>query len=150
MAATALARDPLPISDAFATMRRLRGDREYSLERLYGALVTQKLLANAGSDEVRFAYSMDQAYCAAKAILAMDDRERILDDITSTLGRLSRLHWWEDTIVFACGMMAGDSAALERFLEVIVYGMNLLESDRTFLAARCLSEITPYGPSTRA
>ena len=51
-------------------MRHIRSDREYSLERLYGALVTHKLLANAGSDEVRFAYQPDQAYCAAKAILA--------------------------------------------------------------------------------
>ncbi len=139
----------LPLAEAFAIMRRIRSDREYSLERLYGALISHKLLANASSDEVRFAYQLDQAYCAAKAILARGDRGRILDDITSTLGRLSRLHWWEDTIVFACGMMADDSAALESFLEVIVYGMNLLESDRTFLAARCLSEIAPYGPSTR-
>ena len=73
----------------------------------------------------------------------MDDRQRLLDDITSTLGRLSRLHWWEDTIVFACGMMADDSVALEHFLSVIVYGMNLLESDRTFLAARCLPKSLP-------
>lgn len=139
----------LALADVFAIMRRVRSDREYSLERLYGALVTHKLLANAGSDKVRFAYQLDKAYCAAKAILARPDCERQLDDITSTLGRLSRLHWWEDTVVFACGMMAGNTPALERFLSVIVYGMNLLESDRTFLAARCLSETAPYGPSTR-
>ncbi len=130
-------------------MRRIRSDREYSLERLYGALIANKLLANVSNDKVRFAYQMEKAYCAAKAILARGDWEQTLDDITSTLGRLSRLHWWEDTIVFACGLMANDAAALERFLEVIVYGMNLLESDRTFLAARCLSEVAPYGPATR-
>ena len=139
----------LPLSEAFATMRSIRGDREYSLERLYDALVTHKLLANASSDEVRFAYQLDRAYCAAKTILARPEWERLLDDVTSTLGRLSRLHWWEDTIVFACGMMADDAFALERFLSVIVYGMNLLESDRTFVAARCLSEVAPYGPTTR-
>jgi hypothetical protein len=139
----------LPLGEAFALMKQIRGDREYSLEELTDALVQRKLLAIEGRDSLRFAYSRIQAYCCARAIVQRPDRQRRLDDITSTLGRLSRLHWWEETLVFACGLMVDDTRALEQFLAAIVYGMNLLESDRTFLAARCLSEIPALGPSTR-
>lgn len=139
----------LPLDEAFTLMKQIRGDREYGLEELTDALVQSKLLAIKGRGLLRFAYSHIQAYCCAQAIVQRNDRMRRLDDITSTLGRLSRLHWWEDTLIFACGLMADDTRALEEFLAAIVYGMNLLESDRTFLAARCLSEIPPTGPSTR-
>ena len=139
----------LPLDEAFTLMKQIRGDREYSLEALTHALVQRKLLAIEGNNSLRFAYSRIQAYCCAKAIVQRSDRQRRLDEITSTLGRLSRLHWWEETLVFACGLMAGDNRGLEQFLATIVYGMNLLESDRTFLAARCLSEIPAYGPTTR-
>lgn len=139
----------LPLDEAFTLMKQIRGDREYGLEELTDALVQSKLLAIEGRGQLRFAYSRIQAYCCAQAIVQRNDRMRRLDDITSTLGRLSRLHWWEETLIFACGLMADDTRALEEFLAAIVYGMNLLESDRTFLAARCLSEIPPAGPSTR-
>lgn len=139
----------LPLDEAFTLMKHIRGDREYSLETLIDALVQRKLLAIEGNNSLRFAYSRIQAYCCAKAIVQRSDRQRRLDEITSTLGRLSRLHWWEETLVFACGLMAGDNRGLEQFLATIVYGMNLLESDRTFLAARCLSEVPAIGPTTR-
>ncbi len=139
----------MPLDEAFTAMKPIRGDREYSLEELIDALVRSRLLAIDGRGLLRFAYSRIHAYCCAQAIVQRNDRMRRLDDITSTLGRLSRLHWWEDTLVFACGLMADDTRALEEFLAAIVYGMNLLESDRTFLAARCLSELPAVGPSTR-
>jgi hypothetical protein len=139
----------LPLGEAFTLMKQIRGDREYSLEELIDALVQRKLLAIEGRDSLRFAYSRLEAYCCARAIVQRTDRQRRLDDITSTLGRLSRLHWWEETLIFACGLMVDDTRALEQFLSAIVYGMNLLESDRTFLAARCLSEMPALGPSTR-
>jgi hypothetical protein len=139
----------MPLEEAFTAMKPIRGDREYSLEELVDALIQSRLLVIQGRGLLRFAYSRIHAYCCAQAIVQRNDRMRRLDDITSTLGRLSRLHWWEDTLVFACGLMADDTRALEEFLAAIVYGMNLLESDRTFLAARCLSEIPAVGPTTR-
>jgi hypothetical protein len=139
----------LPLDEAFTVMKQIRGDREYGLEELTDALVQCKLLAIEGRGLLRFAYSRIQAYCCAQSIIQRSDRMRRLDDITSTLGRLSRLHWWEETLLFACGLMADDTRALEQFLSAIVYGMNLLESDRTFLAARCISEVPALGPTTR-
>lgn len=136
----------LSLADAFAIMKAVRGDREYSLERMVEALVANRLLTTYGIDSLRFAYGRIQAYCCAREIIARPDREESLDDITSTLGRLSRLHWWEETLVFSAGLLAGDADAVAPFLEIMVYGMNLLESERTFLAARCLSEAANQPP----
>ena len=136
----------LSLADAFEIMKQVRGDREYSLERMVEALIDKRLLTTYGVDSLRFAYSLIQAYCCAREIIARPDREASLDDITSTLGRLSRLHWWEETLVFSAGILAGDINAVAPFLEIMVYGMNLLESERTFLAARCLSEAASQPP----
>ncbi len=136
----------LSLADAFAIMKEVRGDREYSLERMVEALIDKRLLTTYGVDSLRFAYSLIQAYCCAREIIARPDRETSLDEITSTLGRLSRLHWWEETLVFSAGLLAGDAKSVAPFLEIMVYGMNLLESERTFLAARCLSEAARQPP----
>ena len=136
----------LSLAEAFAIMKEVRGDREYSLERMVEALVANRLLTTYGADALRFAYSRIQAYCCARQIIASPDRETSLDDITSTLGRISRLHWWEETLVFSAGLLAGDASAVAPFLQIMVYGMNLLESERTFLAARCLSEAASQPP----
>ncbi|MGD9317670.1 MAG: hypothetical protein PVG56_12590, partial [Anaerolineae bacterium] len=46
----------------------------------------------------------------------------------------------EETLIFVAGLLADDPQDLNRFLSVIVYGVNLLESEQTFLVARCLME----------
>jgi hypothetical protein len=130
----------MPLTEVFAIMRRVRGNREYDLEELCKALVESKLLAHAGLGSVRFAHSRFRAYCCAKAIVQRDDRDRVLDDITASLSRLTRLRWWEETLTYACGLLARDAERLERFLSIIVYGVNLLESEQAFLAARCFME----------
>jgi hypothetical protein len=68
----------LPLGEAFALMKQIRGDREYSLEELTDALVQRKLLAIEGRDSLRFAYSRIQAYCCAQAIVQRPDRQRRL------------------------------------------------------------------------
>jgi HEAT repeat protein len=50
------------------------------------------------------------------------------------------LRWWEETLIFVSGLLVDDAQSLNRFLSVIVYGVNLLESEQTFLVARCLME----------
>ncbi len=130
----------LPLSEAFDIMGRIRGNREYNLEEFYEALVDAKLLAWVGTDCLRFAYSRFQAYFCAGAIVQRPDRDARLDDIVASLGRLTRLRWWEETLVFASGLLAEGKEGLERFLKLLVYGANLLESEQTFLAARCLME----------
>jgi hypothetical protein len=130
----------LPLSEAFDIMGRIRGKREYSLEEFYEALMDSKLLAWVGTDCLRFAYSRFQAYCCAGAIVRRPDRARLLDDIVASLGRLTRFRWREETLVFASGLLAEEKEGLESFLNLLVYGANLLEGERTFLAARFLME----------
>ena len=138
----------LPLDETYAILRRVRGDREYSLEKLFRALVDARLLALEGRDAMRFAYGRIQSYCCARAILKGNEWERELDDIVSSLGRPRRLRWWEDTLVFACGMLTEKpdrAKQLDSFVEGIVYSMNLLDSEQLFLAARCLSEANTLG-----
>jgi len=125
-----------PVSDAFRTMTTTRGNREYSLENLYDALVECSLLARVGQETMRFAYPAIQAYCCARAILEMDDRDQVLDDITATLGRLTRLRWWEDTLILLSGLMDDPNV----LIRMLLYGAALAEGEQAFLAARCLLE----------
>jgi HEAT repeat protein len=124
------------VRDALATMAAVRGNREYSLEVLFDELVQCDLLARVGQENMRFAFPAIQSYCCARAISQMDDRDHILDDVTASLGRLSRLRWWEDTLVLLSGLMNNPNVLL-RF---IVYGSNLSEGEQIFLAVRCIME----------
>ncbi len=124
------------MSDALRTMATIRGNREYSLEALYEALVGCGLLAQVGPETMRFVYPTIRAYCCARAILDMDGRDQILDDITATLGRLTRLRWWEDTLVLLSGLMPDPTA----LIKMLLYGAALAEGEQAFLAARCLVE----------
>lgn len=125
-----------PVRDALDTMAAVRGNREYSLEVLFDELVQCDLLARVGQENMRFAFPAIQSYCCARAISQMDDRDRILDDVIASLGRLSRLRWWEDTLVLLSGLMNNPNVLL-RF---IVYGSNLTEGEQIFLAVRCIME----------
>ncbi len=130
-------RNTLPVGKAFRIMAAVRENREYNLERLYEALIRANLLAGLGQESVRFAYPAIQAYCCARAIFEMEDRDRVLDDITATLGRLTRLRWWEDVLILLSGLMRDDPNVL---IKMLLYGANLTEGEQAFLAARCLLE----------
>ena len=134
-----------PIGDAFRKMGELRAGRGYAVEALYAALVRQRLLLAVGEDALRFSYGSVQGHCCAQAILALPERDDILHDLVSSLGSPLRIRWWEETLVAATGLLAVDGAqaareALEGLLKAIVYGADLLEGTRVFLAARCLLE----------
>jgi hypothetical protein len=126
------------VSDAFRTMAAMRGNREYSLEDLYDALVRCNLLAPVGQATMRFAYPAIQAYCCARAISQMAGRDhaQVLDDITATLGRLTRLRWWEDTLILLSGLMHDPNEVIR----MLLYGVAMTEGEKAFLAARCLLE----------
>jgi hypothetical protein len=137
----------LPTTKVRAMMGQIRDASEYyDLERLSNALDRAELLVHVGSQQMRFSYNRLQAYCCAQAIKTMgeQERERVLNDITAQLGHLTYLQWWEETLVFLCGLLANDTDrppnTLEKFLHKLIYGANLLESEQLFLAARCLLE----------
>ena len=126
------------IGDAFRVMASVRGNREYSLEALYDELVEIGLLARVGQDVLRFAYPAYEDYCCAKAIdgFPPPKRDRVLEDIAASLGRLTRLRAWEGTLVLLSGLMSNPNVLLRNLL----YGASLGDGEQIYVAVRCLQE----------
>jgi HEAT repeat protein len=129
----------LSVTEAFQIMHPERNNREYQLEELRLTLTDLRILAPVGDDSIRFAYPGLQAWFTAQALRSMPGRTAVLDDITATLGRLSRVRWWEDSLV----LLAGCIDDVDSLLRLILYGGSITEGDRVFLAARCIQEAGP-------
>ena len=123
-------------SELFDMLARVRGNREFRLIELQDLLVRTGVMAMSGEDAVRFRYQSMQAYYAARHLLRMPapERQRMLEDITASLGRLSRARWWEKTLVTLSGL---DPAGREGLLGAILSGSTLVEGDQVYIAARC-------------
>ena len=126
----------MSVAEAFHIMHPARDNREYLLEDMLSKLVELRILAPVGDDSIRYSYPGLQAWFAAQALLSLPNQVEVLDDITATLGRLSRVRWWEDTLV----LLAGSIDDVDSLLRLILYGGNITEGDRIFLAARCIQE----------
>ena len=124
------------MKDLLETMADVRGNREYNLEELFDGLVRCDLLARVGEDEMRFAFPSIQAYCCAQAIAQREDRDRVLDDIAASLGRLDRLRWWEETLVLLSGLSDDPNTVLR----ALTYGTDLTQGEQVYLVVRCLLE----------
>jgi hypothetical protein len=126
-------------SDVFEVLAELRGNRDYSLMEFRSQLVDScRIMSSCGEDGMRFAYPAFQAYCCARYILRQSDKERdrLLTDITATLGRRSRVEWWSETLYLIAGLWPNTS----KLLSMILSGSPLHEGDQIFIAARCLHE----------
>ncbi len=123
-------------SDLFDILARARGNREFRLSELQDILVRSGVMATSGEDAVRFRYQSLQAYYAAQHLVRMPEpeRQRMLEDITASLGRLSRARWWEKTLVSLSGL---DPRGREGILAAILAGSTLVEGDQVYIAARC-------------
>lgn len=132
-------RSSLPLQEAIPIMARARGGREYGLEELLSHLIQCELMAVAGSESVRFLYSSLQAFCCAQALLdetSSQNPAARLEKITSMLGGINQVRWWFEPLVLLCGMLPNP----DELLEQIVYGESFAETEKVFLAARCLLE----------
>ncbi len=129
----------LPLQEAIPLMAAIRGGREYGLEEMLGHLIKRELLAMSGNEAVRFLYQPLQAFCCAQALLIELPRENshiFWEKITGGLGRISQVRWWFDTLTLLCGLLGEP----DELLEQILYGEAFADSERVFLAARCLME----------
>jgi len=129
-------RNTWPLSDAFRIIATKRGHFEYRVGDFYAAVVECGLLARVGQENMRFTYPAYQDYCCARAILENDNRDQILDDITATLGRLTRLRRWKDTLILLSGLMHDPDV----LIRMLLHGAALAEGEQAFLAAHCLLE----------
>lgn len=126
----------------YQTLAEIRGNRDFLLSEFRQALIVQSgLLKGTEDDGVKFTYPCFCAYACAKYIHARTDseQERILDEITATLGRRSRVDWWSETLVLLAGL-ENDPEKIRRLLQMILSGSLLNEADQVFVAARCLHE----------
>ncbi len=134
----------------FATMADVRQYRDYSLDDLFTSMVDCGILARILPADVRFARRGLQAYCCAEAIARMDEAQRyhVIDDITASLGRLTRLRWWEPVLILLSGLVDNPN----ELLRAIDFGIDMTEGQQLFIMARCLLEIDPQriDPAVRA
>ncbi|MGE0128151.1 MAG: CHAT domain-containing protein [Blastocatellales bacterium] len=132
-------RQSLPLNEAIPLMAEARGGREYGLEEMMKQLIGRDLLATAGDDAIRFVYPALQSYCCAQALIRQApsaNSQAHWERITSGLGRINQVRWWQDTLTLLCGMLSNP----DELLEQIIYGESFAESERVFLASRCLLE----------
>ena len=129
-------REQLPIDEAFEIMAEVRGNRGYSLERLYQELLTHDLLDTSGDEGVSFNRDNIRSYCCAHALLTHPEQDRLLGDITAMLGRQSLYQWWREPLVWLSGLMDD----LSQLIGQILRGVALSEGEYVFLAAQCIQE----------
>ncbi len=128
-------------AEVFSILNEVRGNREFSLEEFLNEILKSDLLVRSGEEGVRFAYPGLQSYYCARHLMNCDDRERCLEDITASLGRVSRVRWWEDTLAILAGLTTSAGSLLRKILA----GSGLREGEQVFLAARCLHEARRSG-----
>ncbi len=121
----------------YECLNAARAGREFPLAEIKHALMEEAgVLTPSGGEGVRFVYTLLQAYFAAAYLAAAPDRVRWLDEITASLGRLSRLRRWEKVLVLLATMLPSPAD----FLRTILAGSSLMEGEQLFLAARCYQE----------
>jgi len=131
-------------ADFYRLLSESRGERDFPLSDLSHALVVEcRLLVSSGDEGVRFAYPLLQAYFAARHLADPPQSRRLVDDITATFGRLSRLRRWEQVFIALASMVRSPAA----LLEAIVAGSSLMEGEQLFLAARCYQEAVAENPA---
>jgi HEAT repeat protein len=136
-------RASLPAGETYRILADVRGHRDFPLESFLEEILKSRLLVKTGDEGVRFAYPGLQSYYSAQFLAGASERTRALhlEDITATLGRLSRVRWWHDTLV----VLAGLADCADSLLRMILAGSRLGEGEQVFVAARCLHEARQAG-----
>ena len=131
--------------ELYVALNDARDGREFSLSDLKNALVGEcRLLVPSGTEGVRFAYPVMQAYFAARYLATQPDRKRVVEDITASLGRLARLRRWEKVLVLCAGMVPNP----EELLNAVLAGSSLMEGEQLYLAVRCYHEAVSQAKHT--
>ncbi|HYI95406.1 MAG TPA: CHAT domain-containing protein, partial [Bryobacteraceae bacterium] len=133
-------------TDVFELLMRMRGNRDYSLVDFRSQLIHPcRIMTPGDEDGLRFAYPGFRSYFCALYIYRKPaaERERILEEITATLGRRARAQLWEEVLLILAGLW-GETNTL---LRMILSGVALSDGDQIYIAARCLQEAKQAFPS---
>mgnify|MGYP001001606840 CR=1 FL=1 len=121
-------------------LAEVRDRRDFRLGDLREALIRCQILAPSGEESVRFGYRALQSYFAARYIEKSPRRAELLEDITATLGRFSRVRHWEHVLIALAGLQESLNERV-RLLQSILAGSTLAEGEQVFLASRMYLEM---------
>ncbi len=127
-------RDQLAISDLFAVLAQVRGNRDYNLEDLFLRLSNTQILTIVGQRAVRFSNQAVFAYCAAQALCRAPDRQQQLLNIVAMCADAQHQRWWEHILYILAGLLADPAELLDQLARSLRAGNERL----ALLAARCL------------
>jgi hypothetical protein len=130
----------LAAGDLWRVLREARGVQDFPLSSFQSALVQTRVLVPGDTDGVRFGYRALQSYFAACHLLRLPRRDAALDDVVSSLGRVSRLRHWEETLCVYAGLLRSMEDRY-RLLRNVLAGSSLLEGEQLYLAARLFVEM---------
>ena len=136
-------RRTLSLEQTLEILDAVRSRREYRLLDMLDALVEARLLMRVGQDQIQFSYAGLQSYACADALCTLPEWRERIDDITATLGRLTRLRCWDDTLVLFAGMTEDIDYLVGLILAGAGAGTGAGQEERVFLAARCIEENGP-------
>ena len=137
--------DRLPGRLEFAALTpilcEVRDRRDFRLGDLRDELIRCEILSSSGEEGVRFGYPPLQAYYAARYLQSSSQKMALLEDISASLGRLSRMRHWEHVLVALAGLQrrTEDQVAL---LQTILAGSSLAEGEQVYLASKMYVEMT--------
>jgi hypothetical protein len=121
-------------------LAEVRDRRDFRLGDLREGLVRCQILAPSGEEAIRFGYRALQSYFAARYIQKSPRKLDLLEDITATLGRYSRVRHWEQVLIGLAGLQQTLDDRV-RLLQTIVAGSTLAEGEQVFLAVRMFIEM---------
>jgi len=117
-----------------------RGSRDFRISELRDALIDANLLFQAGEEAATLSYGAIRSYFAALYLYESPNSQALLEDITASLGRHSRLRHWEEPLIMFAGMQKTTAERI-RLLNVLLAGSSLMEGDQVLLAARLYVEM---------
>ena len=119
---------------------KARGSQDFPLSTFRDTLIDSDLLVTAGDDAYRLSYNTVCGYFAARFLAAAPQSRELFEDITASLGRLSRIRQWEDTLIFFATLQTSNQQR-EEMLHGLLTGSSLAQGDQVFLAARLYVEM---------
>ncbi len=133
-----------------AILAEVRDRRDFRLGELLDELFHCQILAPSGEEAVRFSYSAMQSFFVARYIQNSARKMPLLEDITATLGRYSRMRQWEHVLIILAGLQQTLDERI-RLLQVMLAGSSLAEGEQGFLAVRMYMEMADFhlDPKTR-
>ncbi len=127
-------------SSVLNILYEVRDRRDFRVGDLRDELVKCGIVAPTGGESLIFQFRALQSYYAARRLQNSPNLPALLEDITATLGRYSRMRHWEDVLIILAGLQQSTADCLQ-LLQALLAGSSMSEGEQIFLAARMYVEM---------